>query len=102
MAGQALNQFDVLVLDAMGVLYAARDDVAELLVPFVRSKAGVVDAASIRAAYMQASLGVLTSREFWTAVQVDPALEDEYLASHRLSPGTGGPITIPTDVLSLE
>ena len=36
---------------------------------------------------MQASLGGLTSREFWAAVHVHPALEDEYLASHRPSPG---------------
>lgn len=36
------------VLDAMGVIYSAADDVAELLIPFVRASGGTVDAEGIK------------------------------------------------------
>ena len=35
----------VLVLDAMGVIYTAADDVEELLVPFVKERGGIADTA---------------------------------------------------------
>ena len=46
-----------LVLDAMGVLFCAADDVAELLIPFIRSAGGEADPRVIEAAYLEASLG---------------------------------------------
>ena len=80
---------EVRMLDAMGVLYRAGDDVAELLVPFVRNhgQAGL-SAETIEREYVAASLGQIDTTTFWKGMGVDPALEDDYLAGHRLIDGT--------------
>ena len=77
----------VLVLDAMGVIYRSADDVTELLVPFVRQHGGSRDAKYITREYRSSSLGRMSSAELWQNLGVSPTLEDEYLASHSLSPG---------------
>ena len=79
-----------LVLDAMGVLFAAADDVAEILIPFVRSAGGAGDARTIESVYLQASLGVIDADAFWRRVGLDPAVEDAYLSKHRLVAGARG------------
>ncbi|MBN9090581.1 MAG: HAD-IA family hydrolase [Reyranella sp.] len=80
---------EVLVLDAMGVLYQAGDDVAELLVPFVRRHGTAnLSAEDIDRAYVAASLGRMELAEFWTRMGVDATCEDDYLAGHRLIDGT--------------
>ncbi len=76
-----------LVLDAMGVIFAAADDVVELLCPFVHEQGGIADDGRVEALYNDASLGRLSARRFWEEVQVDPTLEDDYLRRHRLSIG---------------
>lgn len=80
---------DILILDAMGVLYQSGDDVAELLVPFVgkHGRAGL-PAEAIDFDYVEASLGRLDADAFWRRMGVDPTLEDTYLADHRLIDGT--------------
>ena len=77
----------VLVLDAMGVIYRSADDVAELLVPFVREHGSSRDTAYITREYRCSSLGRMSSAELWQNLGVSPTLEDEYLAGHSLSPG---------------
>jgi putative hydrolase of the HAD superfamily len=77
----------ILVLDAMGVLYQAGDDVADLLVPFVRKQGGSTDAVVIGEYYRAASLGELSSDAFWISVGLSPSVEDEYLQEHALMPG---------------
>lgn len=80
---------EILLLDAMGVLYQAGDDVAELLVPFVhRHGRSGLSAEAIERLYVTASLGQMDTATFWKGVGVDPVLEDEYLAGHRLIEGT--------------
>ena len=81
------NHINCLVLDAMGVLYQSADDVGELLIPFVREQGGVDDEARIQAYYHQASLGQLSPDKFWQKLRLDPAVEDDYLRRHTLSPG---------------
>jgi HAD superfamily hydrolase (TIGR01509 family) len=76
-----------LVLDAMGVIYSVGDDVGELLCPFIAENGGVSDVQYIRDAYHSASLGKMSAEEFWRAVSIAPALEDEYLARHHLTDG---------------
>ena len=76
-----------LVLDAMGVLFAAADDVAELLIPFVRSAGGERDTRAIESAYLEASLGHLGADAFWTRVGLTPEVEPAYLSLHRLATG---------------
>src|SRR5215471_3593007 len=77
----------VVVLDAMGVTYRSADDVAELLVPFVREHGGSRDTEYITREYRCSSLGRMSSAELWQNLGVSPTLEDEYLAGHSLSPG---------------
>jgi|GEM_PF-4675402 len=48
---------NTIVLDAMGVIYASSDDVAELLVPFVIKAGGIKDLEEIARQYTLASLG---------------------------------------------
>jgi putative hydrolase of the HAD superfamily len=79
---------DILALDAMGVLYAAGDDVGELLVPFVRANGGSPSTrAQVEAIYMDASIGELTAADIWRRVGLDADLEDRYLSGHRLASG---------------
>jgi len=80
---------EILVLDAMGVLYQAGDDVAELLVPFVRRHGTAsLSAEDIDRDYVAASLGQMEPTAFWARMGVDAAREDDYLAGHRLIDGT--------------
>ena len=87
--GILLRVPEILVLDAMGVLYQAGDDVAELLVPFVRRHGtAALSAEEIDRAYVTASLGRMEPTEFWAHMGVEAAREDDYLAGHRLIDGT--------------
>jgi putative hydrolase of the HAD superfamily len=75
------------VLDVMGVIFEAADDVAELLVPFVGASGGSDDAGWVETKYLEASLGVISADDFWTSVGLTPAAEDPYLRGHSLVPG---------------
>ena len=77
----------VIVLDAMGVMYRARDDVAELLVPFVQRHRPSVPAEDVAARYTEASLGQLDADAFWRSLGLHPSVEDDYLLLHRLTEG---------------
>ena len=76
-----------LVLDAMGVIFEAADDVAELLIPFIAEKSGCRDESTIQTAYLEASLGTISADEFWNRVGVSAEHEDEYLSRHSLNTG---------------
>jgi FMN phosphatase YigB (HAD superfamily) len=76
-----------LVLDAMGVIFEAADDVAELLIPFIAEKSGCRDESTIQIAYIEASLGTISADEFWNRVGVSAEHEDEYLSRHSLNSG---------------
>jgi len=77
----------ILVLDAMGVIYAEGDDGQNLLYPFILEHGGCADVNEIIRIYNDASIGKISSNKFWELMNVDPALEDEYLQRHRLSEG---------------
>jgi FMN phosphatase YigB (HAD superfamily) len=77
----------LLVLDAMGVIYSEADDGPNLLYPFIVEKGGCTDVLEILRLYNAASLGSISSAEFWRSAGIDPALEDEYLLRHTLSAG---------------
>lgn len=76
----------IVVLDAMGVIYKNGDDVAELLIPFV-SQHSDIDAKEIEAQYLSASLGEITSIEFWRRMRVSADLESNYLNTFTLNSG---------------
>lgn len=67
---------NILVLDAMGVIYSVGDDVRDLLCPFIAEKGGSTDTSKIEKLYHSASLGYMSAFEFWKAVDVNPELED--------------------------
>lgn len=78
----------VLVLDAMGVLYTAADDVAELLVPYLHGLGCPLAPDEIERLYTRCSLGGMSSTEFWAAAGVEGKADDAgYCAAHRLTPG---------------
>jgi len=81
------SSIKLLALDAMGVIYAEANDGPNLLYPFIVEKGGCRDVHKILQLYSAASLGKITSAEFWMSAGVDPALENEYLLRHRLSDG---------------
>lgn len=75
------------MLDAMGVMYRARDDVAELLVPFVQRHRPSIPASEVTARYTEASLGRMDADAFWRSLGLSPGVEDDYLSAHRLTDG---------------
>jgi FMN phosphatase YigB (HAD superfamily) len=77
----------VLLLDAMGVIYRVGDDVADLLIPFIRENGGLDDVLQIEEAYIDASLGNIKASEFWRRVNVPSEFEDRYLRRLELSNG---------------
>jgi HAD superfamily hydrolase (TIGR01509 family) len=80
------SRFAVL-LDAMGVLYNAGDDVAELLVPFILKRRPETPISRIESAYLAASLGELSAAEFWRVFDLPEVIEDAYLQEHSLRDG---------------
>lgn len=77
----------ILVLDAMGVIYRSCDDVAELLIPYVKEMSVTATDDSIRNAYIQCSLGEMPASKFWSDLNVNKKFEDEYLLKHQLTDG---------------
>ncbi len=78
-----------IVFDAMGVMFKVGDDTRELLIPFIRGKNPEVEDAAILEAYLQASLGRMTSKEFWESLGLGggfPAVEREYLDTVEVNP----------------
>jgi len=79
--------FRCIVLDAMGVIFEAADDVAELLVPFVKTANPATTSHDVESAYLAASLGDLDADSFWRKLGLDPEVEDLYLKDHSMVPG---------------
>lgn len=80
----------MVVLDAMGVIYASGDDVADLLIPFAREYGCQLSDADINSLYRQCSLGRYSSGVLWQLLGLkgDPAeLDESYLQQHTLTPG---------------
>jgi putative hydrolase of the HAD superfamily len=76
----------LLVLDAMGVIYPVKDDVADLLIPYV-ARHGGAPSTVVEEHYRAASLGNITEDEFWRKIGLSPSCEDDYLSEFMLSPG---------------
>ena len=80
----------VVALDGMGVLYREAEDVAALLVPFVREMGSEASDSEIVAKARSLSLGRITTGEFWRSVGFEDnhaQLDADYLARHQLTPG---------------
>jgi putative hydrolase of the HAD superfamily len=80
----------VVVLDAMGVIYRYPDDVGSLLIPFIESMGAYADRSVVEPLYLECSRGRFTSAELWRTLSVsgDPDdLDNRYLAGHELTDG---------------
>ena len=81
------DAIDVVVFDAMGVLYSCADDVGELLVPYLRSHGCVLHRDEIAQLYEECSLGKMSSTDFWATAGTSGASDEEYCRAHRLTEG---------------
>ncbi len=80
----------VVALDGMGVLYREGQDIAEILLPFVREMGSEVTSDEVISRARALSLGRLTPADFWRMVGVegDPEeLDEAYLSRIQLAPG---------------
>jgi HAD superfamily hydrolase (TIGR01509 family) len=90
--GRAIGQpvqaakFRVVALDAMGVIYRSADDVTDLLVPYARSLGCRLEEDRILQAYVECSLGAMTSSELWEQLGV-AGDDEEYCRGHELTDG---------------
>ena len=80
-----------LVLDAMGVIFKVGNDVDDLLIPFLRRIDPAVSARKVNRLYDLASVGKMTSRQFWERLGFGvlyPIIEKSHLdANLTLDPG---------------
>ena len=77
----------LVVVGGTGVVWQGGTGPEGLLVPFVRARGGIVDSEEIADRYRSASLGQVSTAEFWLSIGVpgDPdALDGDYLARVRL------------------
>lgn len=81
------DAIDIVLFDAMGVLYASADDVGELLVPYLRSHGCVLHREEIAQLYQECSLGKMSSADFWATSGASGASDEEYCRNHRLTEG---------------
>ncbi len=81
------TRIEGIVFDAMGVLYDRADDVADVLVPYLRSKGCTLADTDIAHYYRGCSLGKLTSEEFWIEAGAAGAGDEDYCQNHRLTEG---------------
>jgi HAD superfamily hydrolase (TIGR01509 family) len=71
-----------IVFDAMGVIFEEADDILNGLVPFLQRRGFALDPETVHSIYRRASLGEISSREFWNRLGLGmqyPVLEQEYL-----------------------
>ncbi|MEW9553773.1 HAD family hydrolase [Nonomuraea sp. NPDC050783] len=78
----------VIVLDAMGVLYRDGDVQGRVLIPYLRAHGCGRGEREIRHAYRTATLGGMTTDEFWAFAGLAGEGRDEhYCRRHRLTGG---------------
>ncbi|WP_196425867.1 HAD family hydrolase [Amycolatopsis camponoti] len=81
------DAIDVVLFDAMGVLYSSADDVGQLLVPYLRSHGCVLRREEIVLLYQECSLGKMSSADFWATAGASGASDEDYCHNHRLTEG---------------
>ncbi len=73
-----------IVFDIMGVIFEVADDVNDLLVPFIQRRDRSVSSEKINELYRKASLGEISSYDFWSQLGFAsdyPDIEKDYLDS---------------------
>lgn len=71
-----------IILDVMGVIFEVGDDTNDLLVPYIQKISDTVSAEKINKMYLKASLGEISSFDFWNELGFGseyPKIERDYL-----------------------
>lgn len=85
-----VGMVEVVVLDAMGVIYADADDVGQLLLPFLSAKGLDSVRDAVEPLYLACSRGEFSSDELWVRLGATSDVngwDAEYLGLYRLTPG---------------
>ncbi len=80
----------MVILDAMGVIYEAADDVVELLIPFAREHGCDLADSVISQLYTRCNIGEFSSTDLWRSLGIDgkgEELDAEYVRGYRLTRG---------------
>jgi putative hydrolase of the HAD superfamily len=68
------------VFDVMGVILVEGHDVTNLLIPFIERECGCNDKEEIYKRYREASLGIISAKEFWKGISNNyPEIQWKYL-----------------------
>lgn len=81
------NRIKWIIFDAMGVIFTIGDDTNKLLVPFIQKHNEKISPKTINELYLKASLGRMSSTEFWHEVGLGslyPEIEKLYLDTQLL------------------
>lgn len=72
-----------LIFDAMGVIFEVGDDTRDLLIPFIKNSNPELDEQRIFDLYIKASIGSISSKEFWQSLSFEnwQEIERNYLDS---------------------
>jgi len=69
-----------IIFDVMGVILAEGHDVTNLLFPFIERECGYSNKEEIYKKYREASLGLISAKEFWKGISNDyPEIQWKYL-----------------------
>ena len=81
--------------DVMGVVFEVGDDTNDLLVPFIMERNKQISKEKINEFYMEASLGKISSDEFWEKCGLKNSKEHDYCKEYLDSKLTLDPNFIP-------
>ena len=78
-----VHMIKFVIFDVMGVIFTVGDDVEGVLIPYIRPLKPEIETGKIKENYIDASLGKISSYEFWARAGFDeaaiPAVERNYL-----------------------
>lgn len=87
---EAAEEFEVVVLDGMGVIYREKNNLENILVPYIRQKGSALPDDIILKKAISLTQGRINPEQFWKEVGLDEdpdGLSDSYLSNLQLSSG---------------
>lgn len=77
---RSIEDIRCVAFDVMGVIFVEGHDVTNLLIPFIERECGYDDKEEIYRRYRDASLGLISAKEFWKGISNDyPEIQWKYL-----------------------
>ncbi|WP_068084333.1 HAD-IA family hydrolase [Polycladidibacter stylochi] len=81
------QNYDVLALGSMGVIYNCADDLEEIIIPFLKVNQPEIDINNFLIQYFRASIGEITTSELLENTQLSPQNVEAFLNQYKLSCG---------------